>query len=71
MTQQDLSTVQALVIAIPVLILVYILLFKKNNGALKAKRLENVHLYCFECETETSVFEKDNNFHCGECGLKH
>lgn len=29
------------------------------------------NLYCFECEIETPVKEKNRNMYCSNCGLHH
>lgn len=42
------------------------------NALDMVEEIENAErLYCFECETDTEVKEKNGNFYCGECGLYH
>ena len=43
-----------------------------SNAFNMVEDIENSErLYCFECETDTEVKEKNANYYCGECGLYH
>lgn len=49
-------------------------LFVGIGGALDVADAEHQRendLFCFECETETPVSEKNGDFYCSECGLYH
>lgn len=42
-----------------------------TRGRSKKKKKKSQILYCFECEIEMPVKEKNGRLHCLNCGLRH
>jgi len=51
---------------------VWYLVLKKKPKKKKSKLIKGMQeLYCFECEIEMPVKEKNGRLYCSNCGLKH
>ncbi|MGM8362106.1 hypothetical protein ACSV4D_09350 [Flavobacterium sp. ARAG 55.4] len=44
---------------------------KKKKNKVKSKPEKPLEAYCFECETEMPVKEKNGKLFCSNCGLIH